>query len=70
VFGAKPDLGSLRVYGSPACDVIPHQKVGGKLDDRAEKGRYMGVRLAGVWFLHDGGRIISERRDVKVVEQY
>jgi hypothetical protein len=48
--------------------MLPQPTIGGKLDTRVEKGRYMGVGMAGMLFLPHVGMSVVERRDVKEFE--
>lgn len=68
MLGVKPALSQLKDNGSPACAVLPQQETRSKLDSEVEKGHSMGVGMAGMRFLSDGGTCIMEPRDRTVVE--
>ena len=61
--GQKQDVGHIRVWGCIAYIYIPSEKGGGKLADRGQKGRLMGMEGRGLYriLIPKTGQIIRSR---------
>jgi hypothetical protein len=61
--GQKQDVGHIRVWGCIAYVYIPSEKGGGKLADRGQKGRLMGMEGRGLYriLIPETGQIIRSR---------
>ncbi|GLB45342.1 hypothetical protein LshimejAT787_2200050 [Lyophyllum shimeji] len=61
--GQKQDVGHFRVWGCIAYVHIPSEKGGGKLADRGQKGRLMGVEGQGLYriLIPETGQVIRPR---------
>jgi Reverse transcriptase (RNA-dependent DNA polymerase)/gag-polypeptide of LTR copia-type/GAG-pre-integrase domain len=64
--GLKQDVGHIRVWGCIAFVYIPKEKNGGKLGDRGQKGRLMGMEGRGLYrvLIPETGQIIRSRNVV------
>jgi transposase InsO family protein len=63
MFGVKPDLTNLRVFGCEAFVLIPKQKRT-KLDETSEKGIFIGYAPNGYRILMEDFNTVKESRDV------
>jgi hypothetical protein len=64
--GQRQDVGHIRVWGCIAFVFIPSEKDGGKLGDRGQKGRLVGMEGRGVYrvLIPETGQIIKSRNIV------
>jgi hypothetical protein len=64
--GQKQDVGHIRVWGCIAFVYIPSEKDGGKLGDRGQKGRLLGMEGRGVYrvLIPETGQVIRSRNVV------
>lgn len=68
MFGVKPDIANLRVFGCEAFVHIPKQKRT-KLDETSEKGIFVGYAPNGYRILMEDLSTVKESRDVVFIEK-